>query len=211
MCDHFEKEKCRLCGVEGSYFRPGYLICPNCSGIFMAGSELLSHSREKARYDTHNNDVNDPGYQKFVSPIVTAVKEKCSHSDKGLDFGAGPGPVISSLLGSAGYSLKQYDPYYFNDPQLLEVKYDYIICCEVIEHFNNPFKSFKLLRSLLKPSGKIFVMTLLYSQDIDFDTWFYRNDETHVFFYQKPTLEWVKQKFAFSSLEIEKRLVTFVG
>jgi hypothetical protein len=54
-------------------------------------------------------------------------------------------------------------------------------------------------------------MTLLYSKDIDFDTWFYRNDETHVFFYQAKTLEWIKNNFAFSRLEIEKRLITFAG
>ena len=32
--------------------------------------DYLSQEEEKERYKNHNNDVNDPRYQKFVSPIV---------------------------------------------------------------------------------------------------------------------------------------------
>jgi len=99
---------------------------------------------------THNNDVNDSGYHKFVSPIVNAVLNDFLPEHKGLDFGAGTGPVISKLLTDRNYQIKQYDPYFFNLPELLQKKYDYIVCCEVIEHFYDPDKEFQLLKSLLK-------------------------------------------------------------
>lgn len=34
----------------------------------------LSLEKEKERYEQHNNCVDDVGYQKFVSPIVEAIK-----------------------------------------------------------------------------------------------------------------------------------------
>ena len=32
--------------------------------------DYVSQEEEKERYKNHNNDVNGPRYQKFVSPIV---------------------------------------------------------------------------------------------------------------------------------------------
>ncbi len=200
-----------MCGALANDLNGQYLICPECSGVFLSRSLLLSPADEKARYDTHNNDVEDPGYQKFVSPIVEAVVNSFSTDSVGLDFGAGPGPVISKLLGDHGYNISQYDPYYAPDESLLKESYDYIVCCEVIEHFNNPQQSFALLRRLLRPGGRLFCMTLLYSPEININKWFYANDETHAFFFQSHTLCWIKKHFAFSALRIDRRLVEFAG
>jgi 2-polyprenyl-3-methyl-5-hydroxy-6-metoxy-1,4-benzoquinol methylase len=177
----------------------------------LSRSLLLSPADEKARYDTHNNDVEDPGYQKFVSPVVEAVVDSFAADSTGLDFGAGPGPVVSKLLAEQGYLIRQYDPFYSPDESLLKESYDYIVCCEVIEHFNDPQRSFALLRRLLRPGAKLFCMTLLYSPAINIDKWFYANDETHTFFFQAHTLNWIKKHFAFSALSIDNRLVKFTG
>lgn len=168
---------------------------------------LLSAAREKARYLTHNNNVEDLRYQKFVRPIVKAVTERFGLDHSGLDFGCGTGPVVSKLLQEKGYRICQYDPFFACEPELLERQYDYIVCCEVAEHFYHPAKEFGLLRRLLRQGGSIFIMTLLYDSSIDFSKWFYLKDETHVFLYQQETFAWIKEKFAFADLAISPRLI----
>lgn len=203
---------CPLCGNKGgSFYKDTFFVCSNCSGIFRPPKSYPSPAAEKARYETHNNDVFDQGYQNFVSPIASAVLNEHSPDDSGLDFGAGKAPVLSKLLLDKNYKIEQYDPFFHIHPELLEKKYDYIVCCEVIEHFHYPAKDFKLLRKLLKPNKSLYCMTHIYSPDINFDKWYYKNDNTHVFIYQKETLEWIKINFAFSSMTIDNRMIKFVN
>ena len=204
---------CPLCQSQSVVFyqqiKQLFLQCTNCKGIFVDQSLLPSLLEEKTRYETHNNDVNDLGYQKFVSPITSAIIANHNENDIGLDFGAGTGPVISKVLGDNNYQIKQYDPIFFKSPDLLETKYNYIACCEVIEHFHSPLIEFKLLKSLLKPVGKLYCMTHLYDEKIDFSNWYYKNDPTHVFIYQIETLDWIKSRFKFRIVIVDNRLITF--
>ncbi|SDK13343.1 Methyltransferase domain-containing protein [Alkalibacterium thalassium] len=169
--------------------------------------DYLSQEEEKERYKNHNNDVNDPRYQKFVSPIVEKVRDHYDTNHLGLDYGAGTGPVITSLLEKEGYALRLYDPFFHLYPKKLSIKYDYIICSEVIEHFHHPYEEFKSLAEMLKPKGSIFCLTSLYNEEIDFETWYYKNDDTHVFFYHKKALEWIRNKFDFSDFFIDGKLI----
>jgi len=164
---------------------------------------------EKLRYEEHINDVEDKGYQKFVSPITSAILKDFLRTDKGLDFGAGTGPVISKVLTDNEFSIVQYDPFFHNNPNLLNAKYNYIACCEVMEHFYRPKKEFKLLRNLLQPSGKLYCMTDLYDESIDFHKWYYKNDQTHVFIYHKNSIDWIQKEIGFSDVLINGRLITF--
>ena len=149
------------------------------------------------------------GYQKFVSPITSAILRDYSQNDKGLDFGAGTGPVVSKILNDNKYSINQYDPFFHNYPDLLEKKYNYIACCEVIEHLYHPKKEFLMLKNLLAQGGRLYIMTSLYDDSINFKTWNYKDDCTHVFIYQKETLLWIKEELGFSTLTIAGRLITF--
>lgn len=171
--------------------------------------DYVTDQEEKARYKTHNNDVHDIRYQTFVSPIVEAVKNNYHRKHLGLDYGAGTGPVITSLLEKEGYQLKLYDPYFHNYPKNLCKKYDYIICSEVIEHFHKPYAEFKALKKMLNSKGSIVCMTSLYDETINFETWYYKDDETHVFFYHHKALEWIKNEFSFSKLELAGELIRF--
>jgi SAM-dependent methyltransferase len=201
-------EPCPLCQGEARIFSDkGFFLCKECKGIFRDKQSYLSPSEEKKRYEKHNNDVNDKNYQQFVSPITEAVLNKYSSTDKGLDFGAGTGPVICKLLKDKKYSIEPYDPFFHDHPELLNKKYDYIVCCEVMEHFHSPGKEFRLLKNLLKPNGTLYCMTHLYSPEIAFENWYYKNDPTHVFIFQKHTVEWIKINFGFSSLIIHERLI----
>jgi hypothetical protein len=52
-------------------------------------------------------------------------------------------------------------------------------------------------------------MTVLLSDNDDFSTWHYRNDTTHVFFYRKSTVEWIRKSHNFSAVSIKERLISF--
>ncbi len=207
------KRKCTLCSAQTHFFyeekQKKYYKCCNCSSILLDASAYLSKEKEKNRYEEHNNNVHDIGYQKFVAPIVSAIQNKFTKEHAGLDFGAGTGPVISKLLRDNGFNIELYDPFFWNNPTLLQNRYDYIACCEVIEHFQAPAKEFDLLRSLLKPNGSLYCMTEIYTEDIEFKKWYYKNDPTHVFFYHSKAFTWIKSHFNFSTVNIQDRLVHF--
>lgn len=202
---------CLLCSHKTKPFyefrNNNYYQCQSCSSLMLDPANYPSWEEEKEIYKTHNNDVEDIRYQNFVSPIVEAVKSSYNKNHKGLDFGAGTGPVITSLLEKEGYDINLYDPFFHFYPENLRKKYDYIICCEVIEHFHHPYDEFQDLSNILSSKGSIFCMTSLYDEGINFKNWNYKNDETHVFFYHKKALEWIKKEFAFSKLEIEGKLI----
>ena len=204
---------CTLCGSDTEKFKTWrenqYYSCNGCKSIMLDPIDYISERGEKARYEEHNNDVEDKRYQAFVSPIVREVIKDYKKHHKALDFGSGTGPVITKLLRDQDYNIKKYDPFFANNPEVLEEKFDYIVCCEVIEHFHNPKEEFKLLKSLLKAGGSLYIMTSLYSEDIDFLSWNYKDDITHVFFYHKKALEWIKKEFDFSYLKVEKNLIIY--
>ena len=200
---------CPLCKHSGEWFLDSFYECKNCKALYRHIDDYTSHDKEKERYEEHNNDVNDLAYQKFVSPISNYVLEHFSSTDSGLDFGSGTGPVISKVLTDKGYSIKQYDPFFANFPELLTQKYDYIVCCEVMEHFHNPDKEILQLRAMLNPDGALICMTHLYDDTIEFRNWYYKNDPTHVFIYRKPTINYITKKFNFSSSKIDGRRVVF--
>ncbi len=206
-------QACPLCNSQSSNFLKdkfrNYFLCSKCKAIFVDKTNLPDEKSEHSRYEEHNNDVNDIRYQEFVKPIVNKVFANYSTINKGLDYGAGNGPVISKLLMDKKYQIKQYDPFYSNYPELLKDRYDYIVCCEVIEHFHYPAKDFELLKNMLIENGKLYVMTSIYNKDIDFKTWFYKNDKTHVIFYQVETLNYICEQFGFSDLKIEGNFIVF--
>ena len=203
--------KCNLCqgqtqlffqGRHGAYFR-----CLHCQGISLSPEYFPTPEAEQQRYETHNNNVEDVRYQKFVSPIVKQILADFSPSNQGLDFGCGTGPVISYLLSQSGYSIAQYDPFFCNDRAVFNTTYDFIICCEVIEHFQRPDREFSQLYSLLNSGGKLYCMTDLFTEEIDFKRWSYKEDCTHVFFYHRQSLEWIKKAYRFASLQNQGRLI----
>ncbi|WP_321540387.1 methyltransferase domain-containing protein [Flavobacterium piscinae] len=74
---------------------------------------------------------------------MNRVLKDFSSKHSGLDFGSGTNSVIVKLLKDKNYNIVEYDPFFSNQPEVLEKRYDYITCCEVIEHFHHPFEEFK--------------------------------------------------------------------
>ncbi|MBU0630641.1 MAG: class I SAM-dependent methyltransferase [Candidatus Margulisbacteria bacterium] len=204
---------CPLCASIAVFFQEHqgtvFYKCGGCRSVFRDSENDLTPAEEKKRYDLHCNDPTDPDYREYVSPIITAITERFKPGDRGLDFGSGPGAIVSTLLREKGYDAASYDPFYDDNRELLSRNYDYIACSEVIEHFRSPAKEFANLRKMIKPGGALFCLTRLYEEEIDFSAWFYKNDPTHRFFYSRQALEWIKVKFDFSSLAIEGRLIVY--
>ncbi|MDA3886826.1 MAG: class I SAM-dependent methyltransferase [Candidatus Delongbacteria bacterium] len=186
---------CTLCGsVLINKKDEYYYDCHICKALVKDKKYYFTADEEKAEYEIHDNDVNDIRYQNFTMPITDYVLEKFLPEHKGLDFGSGPGPVILSMLKKKDYDIVQYDPYFAPDKSILNNTYDYIVSCEVFEHFHNPKIEIDNLSSLLKVNGMLLVMTMLYDDQIDFKKWKYRNDLTHVFIYRKETIEYIAEE-----------------
>lgn len=200
---------CPLCKGKAilftTYTGKDYFRCGECQLLFLDPLSYVNHVAEKKRYETHNNDVTDPAYQNFVSPITTAILNDFEPTTKGLDYGCGTGPVATVVLQKKGFNnIALYDPYFENYPErLTENTYDFIICCEVMEHFHHPNTEFKQLSKMLKSSGKLYLKTKLFPRNksvADFESWHYKNDETHVCFYSLENLKYIAQRF---NLELE--------
>lgn len=204
---------CPLCNDFGLLYYSKdsrkYYRCANCSAVFMDPSSFLNCDAERERYLEHNNDVHNAGYQNFVRPIIDAVTQRFATDRVGLDFGAGTGPVISMILRDKGYSISEYDPFFHNHAELLTKSYDFIVCCEVIEHFYQPQKEFKQLKNMLNPGGELICMTDMFTEDVNFDKWYYKDDPTHVIFYHALSIGYIAEAFGFGKFEINDRLAIF--
>jgi SAM-dependent methyltransferase len=199
---------CQLCNAKSTlFYKDEFYKCSCCKAIFRPKEKLLDNKKEKQRYDNHTNNANDSGYQNFVKPITNSILNEFKSGDMGLDFGCGKDSPIIKILEENNYKIAKYDIFFHNDKKAIEQKYDYIACCEVIEHFYNPKKEFELLKSLLKKDGVLYLMTGIYSDEMDFSKWWYKNDLTHVFIYTKETLYWIKKEFDFKDIKIEKNFI----
>jgi len=182
-----------------------YYTCETCFALVKDKAYYFSATKEKEHYEFHNNDVNDTGYQKFTSPITNAILSRFRPETLGLDFGCGKGPVITKQLVDKGYKVNLYDPYFYPDLSYKNHRYDYIFSCEVFEHFYHPHQEIMQLKCLLKPKGVLLVMTHLYENQVPFESWYYRKDETHVFIYTRKTVEYIAEKYNFTILQLSER------
>lgn len=162
-----------------------YFRCSVCSFVFVPSQYHLTESEEKLRYDTHNNDPQDSHYREFLSQLTLPLEELIPGQSIGLDFGSGPGPTLSLMLEEKGYQVDLYDKYYAKDESVFNTEFDFITLTEVIEHLSDPIFELERLTSILKPGGCIAIMTQTMKQEIDFSKWYYKNDPSHIGFYNQ--------------------------
>lgn len=198
-----DKHQCPLCrsGEVDLFYADknrNYLCCSFCKLIFVPRDFWLSGEDEKAIYDLHQNDAQDMGYRRFLSRLSTPLLEKLKRlggKQRGLDFGCGPGPTLSTLFEEQGYQMDLYDPFYCNDPAVFEKKYDFICATEVVEHLTDPHRELTALFTMLKRGGWLGIMTKLVLDKQAFSTWHYIRDMTHICFYSQPTFAYLAQRF----------------
>jgi hypothetical protein len=202
LCASYESRP--LATDAGEYFH-----CGECDLRFLHHGARLDAHEEKTRYQSHENQIDDPGYRKFLEPLFHEIGARVRPGAHGLDFGAGPGPALADMFRVANFNVEIYDPYFWPDESKLEQTYDFVVASEVVEHLYSPAEEFARLFSLLKPGGHLGLMTLLVEPHTDFATWYYRRDPTHVVFYSRATFEWIAHRFGFSELSFRgERVVT---
>lgn len=186
---------CPLCGDRTAAFHADrireYRRCPTCALIAVPPAQRLDAADEKAVYDQHDNDPADTGYRRFLSRTSEAVRARVTPPARGLDFGSGPGPTLSVMLGEAGYSMVLYDSFYAPDESAFETTYDFITATETFEHLHAPATEIERLLACLRPGGWLFVMTKRVQDRAAFADWHYIRDPTHVIFFSETTFEWI--------------------
>jgi SAM-dependent methyltransferase len=174
----------------GADRRRNYFRCKRCALVFVPQSALPGPDVERAEYDLHRNDPDDPGYRKFLSRLAQPLFERIVPGARGLDFGCGPGPALAQMLREKGCDVVLYDPFYVPDEAVLRGTYDFICATEVVEHLHRPGEELARLWSMLRPGGWLGVMTKLVRDRGSFANWHYKNDATHVVFFSVETWHW---------------------
>lgn len=191
---------CPLCGrgQTAPYHqdrRREYFHCRICRLVFVPRAFHLSRGAEKAEYDRHQNDPDDPGYRRFLSRLFLPLQARLAPGSRGLDFGSGPGPALAAMLTEAGHDVALYDPFYAADSGVLDARYDFITVTEVAEHLHRPGPELDRLYRLLKPGGILGIMTKHVINRDRFARWHYINDPTHVCFFSRPTFTWLAKRW----------------
>lgn len=175
--------------------RRAYFSCPKCFAVHVPVTYHLTADAEKAEYDKHENHAEDAGYRQFLSRFSGPLCERIPSSSVGLDFGCGPGPVLSLMLEEKGHAMSLYDVFYYPNEAALQQDYDFITATEVVEHLSNPVKVLDGLWAMLRPGGVLGVMTKRVIDTQAFKTWHYKNDPTHIVFFHEHTLSFIAERW----------------
>lgn len=190
---------CPLCRAAESglharaHGRP-HFACRACGLIFVPPSHHPDRKTERRRYETHDNDPDDPRYRAFLNRAAEPLAERVEPPASGLDYGAGPGPTLSVMLEERGYRMEIYDPFFAPHTEVLDRRYDFITCTETAEHFHRPAEEFERFDEMLKPGGWLALMTQ-WADGKNFERWSYARDVTHVCFYRARTMDWIAGRF----------------
>ena len=195
------KPICPLCQSADTYDYAAdkqrrFLQCTKCSLVFAEPGSWPSPDTEKAEYDLHENDVNDAGYNRFLSRIVEPLNQRLPEAAKILDFGCGPAPALANQLRALGHQLALYDLFYYPNSDALTQQYDAIVMTEVIEHLHQPAEVVQQLWQQLNSQGVLAIMTQRVIDQDAFSRWQYKNDPTHVCFYSDATFHYLAQSLS---------------
>lgn len=190
MTDH-----CPLCRWDRTLpfhedARRSYLRCGQCALVFVPGRFRLSRDEERAQYLLHENDVDDPGYRRFLSRLADPLVLRLSPASLGLDFGCGPAPALAAMLEQHGHKVARYDSFFAPEAAALQQHYDFVTATEVVEHLHDPATELRRLWSLIVEDGWLAVMTKLVRDREAFARWHYIRDPTHVCFFSRDTWRW---------------------
>tara|TARA_B100000029_G_scaffold513883_1_gene614800 strand:- start:112 stop:654 length:543 start_codon:yes stop_codon:yes gene_type:complete len=171
--------------------------------VFVSPADYPDACAEKARYDQHHNNPIDKRYRTFLQQLATPLLERLTVGSIGLDFGCGPGPALAHILQESGMTVELYDPYYCPNDTAWTTHYDFVTATEVVEHLHQPSQEFDRLFRVLKPGGRLAIMTKWVSRIPSFATSRYVRDMTHVCLYSPETFNWIASRWN-SSVDFPK-------
>ena len=168
-----------------------FVHCNVCDLVSVPSRFHVGDEAERKRYLEHNNDPDDPDYRAFLDRLWGQLKPHLRPGSKGLDYGAGPGPALAAMMAEDGFEVSVYDKHFQPDRAVLRHTYDFIVCTETAEHFDDPAGSFRELDGQLGAGRWLGVMTAMLDDWADFPEWYYHRDPTHVAFYSRRTMQWI--------------------
>lgn len=123
---------------------------------------------EHAHYVHHENQLDDPGYRRFLSRLAVPLLARVPLGSRGLDYGCGPGPALAAMLREAGHRMALCDPFLHPDPESLSLVYNFVTRTESAEHFHRPAEEFDRLMALVRPSGWLAIVRCFQKNDARF-------------------------------------------
>jgi hypothetical protein len=184
-----------------------YYDCPACRGVFLSPEDHPTP-------DAETGEISGT-QQRYPRPAVPSLRRADRKRRRRVIYSRSQGPRLRLRHGAGNqpfavaenYSLDRYDPFFNADSKVFGRQYDFIVACEVIEHFHDPRGEFARLRNMLNRGGKFLVMTEPLLPSTEFADWYYKNDQTHVFFYRPETFEYIRERFHFDHCSINGRLI----
>ncbi len=170
-----------------------YLHCNTCDLVFVHPDNYLTQAEEFNRYEFHNNDPEDSRYRAVLAKLFNPLADRLAPNSSGLDFGSGPGPLLKVMFEELGHHMSIYDAFYAPDSAVFTQQYDFVTASETAEHLHQPLKELNRLWGCLKPGGILGIMTGIRYDNIDFESWYYIRDETHVVFFSPKSFEWLAE------------------
>lgn len=171
--------------------------CHQCELVFADANSHLPHTAELHKYQLANS--KQKSLSQFLFDLVLQC-ETTDHSLLGLNFGRTLNPKSLRRVTARGHQINQYDPSLAPWTKQLNQQYDFICCYRVFEHFRFPRKEWTLLCELIKPGGWIAINTPLLTDLAGFDKWHYKNNLTHVSFYQQQSFKYLAENVGFKLL-----------
>ncbi len=168
-----------------------FFHCQKCEFIFKNPKNYVDKTNELKQYSHHNNTMESSGYVEMFKKFINFIFKPYTQDIKtALEFGSGPGPVLSELLKQKGLKVDIYDKYFSPQKVYENKKYDLITSTEVIEHIQNPLEVFELFSNHIKKDGYLALMTQFHkNKEENFKKWWYKNDPTHICFFRPYTFE----------------------
>ena len=191
--------KCPICSSVCHAFTDtklqiGCYHCSTCHCIFKSPDSFQELAVQKSRYDLHENEENDEGYQAYFQRFIDFVLPLVKNPQNALDFGCGASSLLSKMFVKNGIKCDFYDPIYHPDSTYKQKSYDLIVSTEVFEHLHDPKKVFEHLLGRLNRGGYLAIQTQFHDHDIEhFLRWYYRLDPTHIFFFAPKTFRYLSE------------------
>ncbi|MFT7824020.1 MAG: class I SAM-dependent methyltransferase [Sulfurimonas sp.] len=184
---------CLICGHDTNRFIDEkssitYYCCPYCQCISKSREHFKTIPEQKERYDLHENNPENEGYQAYFRRFLDDILPQVGHPETALDFGCGESSLLADMLAGEGIACDYYDPIYYPENMEDGKKYELIVSTEVFEHLHHPKAVFASLLKRLKDGGYMALQTQFHPNNIEaFKKWYYPLDPTHIVFFTPHT------------------------
>jgi len=202
---------CPLCNHIAEFFvqdkKRAFYSCEQCGLVFANPKSHLMPDLEKQRYGRSQKSSKQKPLSQFILPLLDQISQQQTGTLTGLNFGRLLDEHSRQSIADAGHIVNEYDPFFAADQSVLQQRYDFVCCYRVFEHFRHPHREWLLLNQLIKPGGWLAISTPLLTDKDHFTKWHYKNNPTHVSFYQHSTFEYLALNSDFELLFALKDLV----